>query len=100
MVNVARTILLSHLKGYGVQILTSCKCKEITETTVIYADKDGNIHTLPADTVIAATGDKPSDTLYQQLKGKIEPLYNIGDSAAPDSIATAVSQGYYTALKL
>ena len=100
MVNVARTILLSHLKGYGVQILTSCKCKEITETMVIYEDKEGKNHTLPADTVIAANGDKPSDTLYQQLKGKIEPLYNIGDSAAPDSIATAVSQGYYTALKL
>ena len=36
MVNVTRTIVLGHLKGYGVRLLTSCRCQEITDRSVIY----------------------------------------------------------------
>ena len=94
MTNVARTILMGHLKGLGVELLTSCKCKEITEDTVV-CELDGRERRIPADTVIAAVGDRPNDSLYQELQGKVEELYNVGDSACPDSIAAAVSQGYY-----
>lgn len=99
MTNVARTILMGHLKGFGVELMTSCKCKEITEDAVI-CESDGQLHRIPADTVIAAIGDKPNSSLYQGLQGKIEELYNVGDSVCPDSIATAVSQGYYCGMKI
>lgn len=94
MTNVARTILIGHLKGLGVKLLTSCNCKEITEDTVV-CELDGRELRIPAETVIAAVGDRPNDSLYQELRGKVEELYNVGDSACPDSIAAAVSQGYY-----
>lgn len=100
MVNVARTILLGHLKGLGVTLLTSCKCQEITDKDVSYLDKEGQSHTIPANTVISAVGDKANNKLYTELTGKVPELYNIGDSSSPDSIATAVSQGYYCGLRI
>ncbi len=99
MVNVTRTVLLGHLKHYGVQILTSCNCKEIMDDAVIYADKDGNVQTLPADTVVVSVGDKPDSSLYDELKEKGDfELYNIGDSAGAGTIVKAVNQAYYCAL--
>ena len=100
MVNVARTILMGHLKGLGVTLLTSCKCLEITDSSVACQDKEGTVHTIPADTVVAAVGDKADNALYRALEGKVPELYNIGDSAKPDSIAASVSQGYYCGLGL
>lgn len=99
MTNVARTILMGHLKGFDVELLTSCKCKEITEDAVIY-ELNGEQHRIPADTVVAAIGDKPNTSLYQELQGKAEEVYNVGDSVCPDSIAAAVSQGYYCGLNI
>ena len=58
------------------------------------------VHTIPADTVVAAVGDKAGNALYRALEGKVPELYNIGDSAKPDSIAASVSQGYYCGLGL
>ena len=100
MVNVARTILMGHLKGLGVTLLTSCKCQEINSSCVIYQDKDGVQHTIIADTVIASIGDRPEQTLFNDLEGKVSELYNVGDSNKPDSIAVAVAQGYYCGLKI
>ncbi len=100
MVNVARTILLGHLKGLGVELLTSCRCKEITEDGVVFEDGQGCVHKVKAGTVIAAVGDKAEDSLYQQLKDKVSEVYNVGDSNCPDSIAEAVSQGYYCGMRL
>ena len=100
MVNVARTILLGHLKALNVNILTSCKCLEITEQEVIYENAAGEKCSASADTVIAAIGDKADDGLYEALQGKVPELYNVGDSAKPDSIAAAVAQGYYCGLRI
>lgn len=100
MVNVARTILMGHLKELGVELLTSCKCSKITEDQVIYEDSEGREHVVQAETVVAAIGDKPASALYESLKGSVKELYNIGDSDWPDSIAAAVSQGYYCALSI
>lgn len=100
MVNVARTILMGHLKGLHVTLLNSCKCTKIMEDSLTYLDKDGKEHTIAADTVVAAIGDKANNGLYHELEGKVPELYNVGDSDKPDSIATAVSQGYYCGLKI
>ncbi|MPN05670.1 Metal reductase [bioreactor metagenome] len=100
MVNVARTILLGHLNLLGVQSLTGTKCLSITGNSVNVLLPDGREQTLEADTVIVSVGYKPNSGLYEQLKGKVDELYNVGDSKTPDSIAAAVSDGYYTALQL
>ncbi len=99
MVKVTRTVLLGHLKHYGVTILTSCSVKEIRDDAIVYADKGGNVITLPADTVVVSVGDKPDSSLYDELKEKADfEVYNIGDSAGAGTIVKAVNQAYYLAL--
>lgn len=100
MVNVTRTIVLGHLKGLGVTILTSCKCKEVRENTLVYTAADGTEVEIPADTVVLAVGDRPNTALYEQLEGKVPELYNVGDSAAAGMIAAAVRQGYQCGMKI
>ena len=100
MVNVTRTIVLGHLKGLGVELLTSTKCQEIGENSVVAAGKDGEKREIKADTVVIAVGDRPDASLYEELEGKVAELYNSGDSAGAGNIANAVNHGYYCALKL
>ncbi|MEG1870151.1 MAG: FAD-dependent oxidoreductase, partial [Oscillospiraceae bacterium] len=95
-----RSILLGRLKGYGVQIHLSCACKEITDKGIIMEDKDGTVSEIQCDNVIISVGDKPNNELYKRISKKVKEAYCIGDSNEPGSIAIAVSQGYYTALKI
>ena len=90
----AQTVLMGHLKGYGAKLLTECKAEKITKNSVVYTDKEGKEHTLKADTVVMAVGEKPDATLYESLQGKVKELYNIGDSNGGAILPNAVFEGY------
>lgn len=100
MVNVIRAILLGHLKHYGVEILTETKCEELTQKGIIVKNKENEKIELQADNIILATGDKANQDLYNELKGKMPNVYNVGDSSNPDRICTAVREGYCSALEI
>ena len=90
----ARTILMGHLKGFGVKILTEHKALRITENAVVCADKEGNEITVPAETVVMAIGERPDASLYEQLKDELPEVYNIGDSNGGGILPAAVYEGY------
>ncbi len=90
----AQTILLGHLKGNGVKILTECAVQKITATDVIYKSKDGKTNSLKADTVVLAIGNRPEASLYESLKDEVKEIYNIGDSNGGGIIPNAVYDGY------
>lgn len=100
MVNVTRTIVLGHLREYGVDFKTSCLCQEIKNDSVVCKEKDGTIVDIPANDVIIAIGDRPETSLYEELKGRIPEVYNVGDSASGGTIAKGVNQAYNCALNL
>lgn len=100
MVNVTRTIVLGHLREYGVDFKTSCLCQEIKNDSVVCKEKDGTIVEIPANDVIIAIGDRPETSLYEELKGRIPEVYNVGDSASGGTIAKGVNQAYNCALNL
>lgn len=55
MVNVARTILMGHLKDWE----SRCSLPQVSgdyRFSVACQDKEGTVHTIPADTVVAAVG--------------------------------------------
>lgn len=89
-----QTILLGHLKGYGVKLLTECRVEKITADDVFYKSKDGYVTALKADTVVLAIGDKPNTVLYDSLKDEVKEIYNIGDSNGGGIIPNAVYDGY------
>lgn len=90
----AQTILLGHLKGNKVDILTNCSVEKITATDVVYRTKDGKRNSVKADTVVVAIGTRPESSLYESLKDEIGEIYNIGDSNGGGIIPNAVYDGY------
>lgn len=96
----AQTILLGHLKGNGVKLLTGCRVEKITDSEVIFKNKNGNTEKIKADTVVLAIGDKPETDLYDSLKDEIAEIYNIGDSNGGGIIPNAVYEGYTVGNKI
>ena len=89
-----QTILMGHLKGYNVGMLTESQVKQISETGVVYKAKDGKVKSISCDTVVLAVGGRPETTLYDSLKGEVKEIYNIGDSNGGGIIPNAVFEGY------
>lgn len=96
----AQTVLMGHLKGHGVKLLTECRVEKITSDSVIYKDKNGNTASLKADTVVMAVGSRPEASLYESLKDEVKEIYNIGDSNGGGIIPNAVYEGYTVGCKL
>ncbi len=90
----AQSILIGHLKGRGIRLMTECKVEKITEKEVFCKDKNGNSHALQADSVVLAIGNKPDTALYDSLKDEVKEIYNIGDSNGGGIIPNAVYDGY------
>lgn len=96
----AQTVLLGHLKGHGVKLLTECRVEKITADEVLYKDKNGNACAIKADTVVLAIGNKPNTALYDSLKDEVKEIYNIGDSNGGGIIPNAVYDGYTVGNKI
>lgn len=52
------------------------------------------------DTVVLATSHVPNDELYRTLKGRVAPLYRIGDCVHPRDVASAIWEGNQIARSL
>ncbi len=100
--NVARTVrwaFLSDLEKHQIKMMPKVNVLAITETGV-EIEHEGKKETLPADTVILATGVKSCQDLYKSLNGKNFELLLIGDAKEPRKITDAIEEGLYTALDL
>ncbi len=81
--------VLSNLK-----ILTETQCTEITEKAVIVKDKEQQVHHIPSDCVIIATGVRSDTKVTDEFFGTVPVIYTIGDSNSPRKIMEAVFEGY------
>ena len=95
-----QTILLGHLKGYKVNLLTECRVEKITATDVVYKSKDGRTNSVKCDTAVLAVGGSPETSLYDSLKDEVKEIYNIGDSNGGGIIPNAVYEGYTVGNKI
>lgn len=95
-----QTILLGHLKGHKVKLLTECRVTKITDIDVVYKTKDGSTNFVRADSVVFAVGGRPETSLYDSLKDEVKEIYNIGDSNGGGIIPNAVYEGYTVGNKI
>ncbi len=93
-VPLRKTKLLRRLRQKGVVIMANTTCEEVSPEGLNVCGKDGQRQTVPADTVVIATGSKPDKSLYDALHGKVAGLYLVGDAVAPRSIFEAVEEGF------
>mgnify|MGYP003575081493 CR=1 FL=1 len=85
----------------NVVIYTSVEGKTVTKEAVTFVDKAGNEQSIPADTIIFATGYTANAELSSQLKNQEQlEIYQIGDGHRPGKIYDAVHEGYLTGLRI
>lgn len=73
---------------------------EIKDKSVVFKDKEGKKHEVPADNVIVAVGRKPNTEVYETMKGLAPEVYNIGDSRAIGYLITATRMAAHYALMI
>jgi 2,4-dienoyl-CoA reductase-like NADH-dependent reductase (Old Yellow Enzyme family)/thioredoxin reductase len=83
----------------GLKIITEARVRDITETGVTY-EKDGEIQTISASTVMYAVGMKSNDQLYFELCNAAQHVDLIGDCKAVGKVAGAIYSGYFAALNI
>ena len=88
------------LRYYQVQIMTTCRVKEINGQEIMVEDGEGNIHRIEADTVITAIGYIPNDALYAELKKVGENCINIGDARKVGNLMTVIQDARNAVCKL
>jgi len=94
-----RWILRSNLQKGGVETFTSTTVERISEKEV-FATKNGEKLTLPADSVVLAVGSKSNKSLAEAVRGKIPEIYEIGDCVEPRKALQAIHEGWDLALKI
>lgn len=85
---------------HGVALLTGSRISEIRETGVVVIGKDLGQRFIEADTVVLALGSRANGGLAEELEGRVQELYTVGDCVEPRTILEAVTEGSRAALAL
>jgi 2,4-dienoyl-CoA reductase-like NADH-dependent reductase (Old Yellow Enzyme family)/thioredoxin reductase len=96
--NIYRT-LRNRMIETGVQVFPHTPVKEIRSDGV-FADDDGNMLWLHADTVVLAAGYEAEDELLKQLPGAIPATFSAGDCNGPRDALDAIREGMEVGLKV
>jgi 2,4-dienoyl-CoA reductase-like NADH-dependent reductase (Old Yellow Enzyme family)/thioredoxin reductase len=101
LVNHLQHYLKQRLNEKGVTIHTSAQVKELGQGYVMIEDASGVRKLDDFDTIVLALGsERPNDTIYKRLEGKVSELYVIGDARQPREIIDAVYEGHEIGIKL
>lgn len=94
-----RWSILQDIHRRGIRTYVSSKVIKITPEAVII-EKEKKLISLPARTVILATGVVSENSLYEKLKGQLSELYLIGDAQSPRKALEAIREGFQVGLKI
>ena len=100
MAIVRRWRVLHELRESGVAMLTGVVFDEITDKGVSITTKDGQKHTIQADTVIIAAGAVPNTGLVDALKDMVPEIYAVGDATQVRLIEGSIADGARIGLAL
>jgi 2,4-dienoyl-CoA reductase-like NADH-dependent reductase (Old Yellow Enzyme family)/thioredoxin reductase len=90
---MTRKIIFKKLKKSGVKILTEFRLLEISEKGAYVSDKGGEKLFLKGDGIIIAVGNKPDNSLFNQVKDMGIEAYQIGDCLEVRSAKEAIFEG-------
>ena len=94
-----RSVYGERIAKTGMEVLTGTRLEEICDGSVTVSGRKGS-RSIPADTVIIATGLKAQNGLYEELIGAGKEAYLVGDAIHPGKIFDAFHTAYRTALKI
>jgi 2-enoate reductase len=88
-----RQMLLDLLRYHRVEIKTDTTVSCIMDHD-IQVVHNGRVDTIACDNVVLATGFKPVDDLYNNLRGVSAEIFKIGDCCVPGKIMDAIWSAY------
>ena len=92
--------LMEYLREAGIKILTGAKVASISENSVSYTDGDGNLQSVPAETVISAFGYKAYNPLEEAARRHCDNVQVVGCAVKAGNALVAVREGYEAALAI
>ena len=97
-----RSFVYRRLFSKGLAYHLNSWVSEITRDSVaVYNLYSGNAQVIEdVETVVLVTGRIADDSLYRELKGRMERLYRIGDCLAPRSLDHAIYEGFVAGREL
>lgn len=93
MESKTRRYLLKSFDQLSVEVHTKTRVEEITTNGVKVTDCKGNRSLIAGDTVVLALGACPNRKVVEQLQGKVQGYWLIGDCVKPCKILEAIHDG-------
>ncbi len=100
MAILSKMLLMGSLQQAGVRMITNATVCEISDAGVSYKDAEGNVTTLPAETVVSAFGYKAYNPLEEAVRKTCSEVYVIGCAVKAGNALTAMREAYEAASKL
>lgn len=91
--------LMKHLKLLGVALRPNTRIIRVTADAVL-VESDGRQESIPADTVIIATGSVSFDELSSRIKQEGTEVIKIGDANTPRKVTEAIRDAFDAAMKI
>jgi NADPH-dependent 2,4-dienoyl-CoA reductase/sulfur reductase-like enzyme len=99
MEGTTRALLLERLPASGIAVRLSTKVEQVRDGRVWVESAEGKV-CLEAETVVLALGAQPNGEILQALKGKVSPLFPVGDCLEPRRAREAIHEGFAVAMKI
>jgi len=84
----------------NIDCLSRIRCTAIGKKDIICEDHAGAIQTLPAHSVVLATGMRAKTKVVDGLRPLAGKLFAVGDCVHPATVQEAVSSAFYAALQI
>ncbi len=97
--HLTRDIMLWNM-GKCVTSFTGATCKEITESSVRFADKDGKEQVIPADQVIISAGMRSRAALAESFRDAAPEFRAIGDCCLAKNVRIATQTAFDAVMNL
>lgn len=99
-VNMFHGMALGQELNKYVTAVTGGTGRAVTDEGLIYTDREGQEHLLPADAVLCAVGMRACTGVMEELWNVVDEQYVIGDCVKPAQVTQAISDAYYLAKSL
>jgi 2,4-dienoyl-CoA reductase (NADPH2) len=86
-----KMVVQKRLRQNGVKIIPKAHFRGIADGKA-RIEREGKDEYLEADNVVLAVGSRPENSLYEEIKGKRENVYAIGDCVEPRGIFEAMAE--------
>jgi 2,4-dienoyl-CoA reductase (NADPH2) len=98
---MTKKIIVNRLKNNKVRILTGHRLNSVTDNGVVVVDDEGKESFISGDSVIIAVGNRPDNSLFEQVKSiGVKEVYQIGDCLEARSAKEAIFEGASIGRKL